>query len=123
MSVQIANGMLVDIDRGPDWYFVRLHPSEVSAIGFAEAIYELIMREQCQRVIIELDELPILKSELVGQLVLLHKRLCTEGGAVRLSGTTDAAQTVLKQSRLADRFPQYANREDAVMGRSSVAPQ
>ena len=121
MSVQIANGMLVDIDRGPDWYFVRLHRSNVSAIGFAEAVYDLITREWCQRVIIELDELPILKSELVGQLVLLHKRLYTEGGAVRLCGASDDTQAVLKQSRLDDRFPQYANRVDAVMGRRHVA--
>jgi hypothetical protein len=55
--------------------------------------------------------------------VRLHKRVTTQGGMVRLCGLSEASQDVLRISRLADRFPAYRNRTDAVMGYRPQQPR
>jgi hypothetical protein len=59
----------------------------------------------------------------VGQLVLLHKRLATHDGVLRLSGVSDGNQNVLRVCRLESRFPQYHTRADAVHGFKPMQPR
>lgn len=116
----------MDLDRGPDWLFVRLRPPAEGIRGefdLAEAVWDTLDQAFCYRLVLELDELPRMQSWVIGQLVLLHKRICTHGGMMRLCGVTDANQQVLRTCRLDDRFPLYANRTAAVMGHRPTQPR
>ena len=123
--LEVAPGWQMDVERGPDWLFIRLHPPH-GASGeppLAENLWSAISQHFTYRVVLELDEVDCLQSYLVGQLVLLHKRLSTHDGMLRLAGISDHNQNVLKACRLEGRFPQYANRTDAVHGHRPTQPR
>ena len=119
MIVEIGSGWTVEIEHGPDWMFGRLHsdaPYDTRGLEFAETIYRLLDQEFGHRLVLEMDDVPHLTSEIVGQLVLLHKRITSRGGLIRLSGLSDANYDVLSSARLAGRFPRFHNRQEAVHG-------
>ena len=118
MAIELGSGWRADLDRGPEWLFVRLHscPESLNNANLAGAIWELLETEFTKRVVLELDELPVLPSHLIGEIVRLHKRVQSRGGMMRLCGLSDANQEVLRINRLAERFPQYRTRYEAVMG-------
>jgi len=116
---ELEYGWSVDIDRGPDWIFVRLCPPPdvlAETPPLAEELWEVLSRNLSHRLVLEMDDVTLLRSELIGQLVLLHKRVHTAGGVMRLSGVSERNQQVLEMARLGDRFPQYPTRHDAVLG-------
>lgn len=118
-TLQQASGWITEVDRGPDWLFVRLcapasRDADVSAL--AEQTWDLMRQHFASRIVLELEDLPLLRSGFIGELVLLHKRVHSQGGIMRLAGLSDANQSVLRMMRLDDRFPQYHNRHEAVAG-------
>jgi anti-anti-sigma factor len=124
--VQIAEGWELDVERGPDWLFVRPHyvsPQATDTPPLAEQIWSILEQNFTNRLVLELDQLPFLHSYLIGQLVWLHKRIHTQGGIMRISGLSTPNQEVLRICQLDGRFPQYPNREDAVMGYRPTQPR
>ena len=124
--VDLAQGWTTEVDRGPDWIFIRLHgPADGEAEGtqLAEMLWDLTQCHMVQRVVLELDEVTLLRSYLVGQLVLLHKRITTHGGVLRLSGLSPANEQVLYAARLNERLPNYHSRSDAVHGHRPMQPR
>lgn len=117
-AVAVDHDWIVRIERGPDWLFVRLAQPEHPHVGcqVAERVWTALQYHMLRRVVLELDELPVLKSELLRELVLLHRRVQAGGGLLRLSGLNEANQAVLATCRLDERFPRYRQRHDAVMG-------
>lgn len=119
MLVDLIPGWTLEMDRGPDWLFIRPIPPKDKhhvEVDLAEAIWERMQQQFCHRVVVEMDQIPLLRSWLIGQIVLLHKRVTAQDGLMRLSGMSDSNQDVLHMVRLDDRFPQYADRGAAVMG-------
>lgn len=119
MLMELAPEWTTDIDRGPDWLFIRPRPprdGDTGEIALAEMIWQKLEQCFCYRVVLELDDVKHLRSWMVGELVRLHKRVTTQGGMLRLCGVSPANQDVLRICRLHDRFPAYRNRTDAVMG-------
>jgi anti-anti-sigma regulatory factor len=117
---QVAPGWLLDVDRGPDWLFIRIARPDQNAADsppLADRIWSLLEESPLRRLVLELDALEILTSYVIGQMVLLHKRIVVEGGLMRISGLSAGNQEVLHMARLDDRFPAYRSREDAVLGR------
>jgi len=109
----------VDVERGPEWLYVRLHgPQDGNAEGahVADRVWSLLQQQFTYRLVLEMDDVDILRSYLLGQLVLLQKRIAMHGGIMRLSGLSDSNRQVLRLSRLDQCFSQYDNRSDAVMG-------
>ena len=107
------------VDRGPDWLFVRLQRPDLNAADappLAAALWELLERHLTHRLVLEMDEVEYLYSDMVGQLVQLHKRLHNAGGVLRICGLSPANQEVLRSLRLDGRLPNYCDREEAVMG-------
>ena len=124
--LELAPGWTMEVERGPDWLFVRVHAPPDSAAektNLAEQLWSLLAQHFTYRVILELDDLPILRSFLIGQLVRLHKRIHTRGGLLRLCGLSDDNQRVLRASRLEPPFPHYRSRADAVMGHRPHQPR
>lgn len=117
--IEIAPGWTAEVERGPDWLLVRLHrPKKRGAIGevdLTESLWALLRQHFTYRLVLELDELPLLRGELLGQLVRLHKRILEHDGVLRISGLSDSNRRLLKTRHLESRFPEYTSRFDAVM--------
>jgi anti-sigma B factor antagonist len=126
MVQEAAPGWGLDLDRGPDWLFVRLRPpqhGDTSEVELAETIWQMMDQSFTHRAVLEMDDIWLLRSWMIGQLVKLHKRIAAEGGLLRLAGLNNSSQEVLRLCRLDDRFPQYDSRSSAVMGRRQTAPR
>jgi anti-anti-sigma factor len=119
----VGSGWDFEVDRGPDWLFIR--PRRLSGVdgnlpgcaaNFAEQVWTLLEQQFTHRLVLEVSEIDRLNSELIGQLVWLHKRIHTHDGLMRVCGLTEAHEDVLHACRLSGHFPRYETREDAVMG-------
>jgi anti-anti-sigma factor len=124
--LETARGWNVSVERGPDWLFIKL-AIESDATGdfsdLAEQIWQVLDQHFIYRVVLEMQGRPLLSSSLLGQLVLLHKRLHTHGGVLRLCGLSVDQQRAIAASRLDARFPAYQNREQAVWGHRPAQPR
>jgi anti-anti-sigma factor len=126
MVLDVVPGWTMDLDRGPDWLFVRLRPpshGDTSEVRLAETLWQMMEQSFNQRIVLEMNEVWLLRSWMVGELVKLHKRVVSGGGTLRLCGMNDANQEVLQIARLDDRFPQYRTRGEAVMGHRPMLPR
>lgn len=126
MLLELAPEWTMDIDRGPDWLFIRLRPphgGDTGEIALAEMIWQKLQQSFCYRVVLELDDVGYMRSWMIGELVRLHKRVISQGGMLRLSGVSPEAETVLRICRLTDCFPAYRNRTEAVMGYRPAKPR
>jgi anti-anti-sigma factor len=123
--VQAAPSVLMDVDRGPDWLFVRPHGSTLNGheSDLAAQVWQLLQQSMSHRLVLELDDLGLLYSSVIGQLISLQKRIHSEGGIMRLCGLSPANQRVLNTCRLSGHFPQFADRTDAVMGHRPMQPR
>ena len=126
MLLELAPDWSLAIDRGPDWMFIRLKPpsgGDTGEIPLAEMIWERMEQSFCCRVVLEFDDVKLLRSWMIGQLVRLHKRVTNQGGMLRVSGLSPANEAVLRICRLDDHIPNYRNRTDAVMGYRPPKPR
>jgi anti-anti-sigma factor len=126
MLLELAPEWAVEIDRGPDWLFIRLRPPagpDAGEVPLAEMIWQRLEQSFCHRVVLELDDVRMLRSWMIGELVKLHKRLTATGGMMRLCGLSETNQEALRACRLDSRFPAYRNRTDAVMGHRPPQPR
>ena len=109
------------VDRGPDWLFVKLHPGDVEPRELADQLWSLANRHFTYRIVLEMEEVEFLPSVLMGQLVMLQKRVLQHDGALRLAGLSDSCREALHICRLDHTLPVFADREDAVLGDSFFA--
>jgi len=124
--VEIVQGWQIDVERGPDWLFVRLHEPDGchdETPQLAEQIWRLLEEHGVYRLVVELDEVSHLPSYLISQLLLLLKRLHGRGGLLRLCGLSPENSEVLSIVGLRDRFPEYPDRSAAVMGHLPHQPR
>jgi anti-anti-sigma factor len=117
----IAPGWELDLQRGPGWLWVKLRcadPDACDSPPLADELWSLLERHFVYRLVLELDEVQLLYSYLLGQLVLLDKRIREHEGLMRLCGISRYNQEVLHVHGLHARFPAYRDLEEAVMGSS-----
>lgn len=117
--LQVAGGWSLEVERGPDWLFVRVAGRDEGAEGdaeLAEHVVQLLKQNLVTRLVLECDGLGHLTSALVGQLVMLHKRIHANGGLMRLCNLSDANYQVLCTMGLDKWFPKYQSRREAVLG-------
>lgn len=121
---ELAPGWEMDVERGPDCLVVRLGKADLEpeeggleeGVALAEQLWNLLQQHFVCRLVLEMDQVPFLSSHLIGQLVLLHKRLYNEGGFLRLCGISEGGRQALAVSRLSACFPDYRDRYEAVGG-------
>ena len=115
----IAPGCELDVERGPDWLLVRvanLDPAETEAPPLADRIWRLLQQHFTYRLVLELDQVALLTSRLIGQLVKLRRRIGEHGGVMRLCGLSEENCEVLRTCCLGDHFALCENRQAAIMG-------
>jgi anti-anti-sigma factor len=122
---QAARGCELDVERGPDWLFVRPHGASLRGheLDLAEQVWGLLEQSMTHRLVLELDDLGPMMSSVIGQLVMLQKRITSQGGLMRLCGLSPSNQRVLAVSRLSGYLPQYNDRTEAVMGERPMQPR
>lgn len=116
----------LEVDRGPDWLFVRVYvPKRFRGEDppLADWIWELVEQHFVYRVALELDDVPLMHSYLLGQLVLLQKRICEHNGVLRICGLSAMNRRVLETHGLGGQLPDYCDRNEAVMGARSLKPR
>ncbi len=111
------------VGRGPDWLFVRIRPDEHRLDDLADRLWTLLNKHFIYRLVLEMDEVDFLPSLLMGQLVVLHKRVLQHEGALRLCGLSPSCTDALHFCRLDRALPSFRCREDAVLGNSIVKPR
>src|SRR3954449_4187999 len=99
MAVHNVDGLELNVDRGPNWLFVKLRtrkalPREVPQ--FAEKLWSISSRHFIYRLVLELEDLEELPSGMMGQLVMLQERLAQCGGALRICGLLAAGGEEVK---------------------------
>jgi anti-anti-sigma regulatory factor len=124
MTVQVLDGLKLNVDRGPNWLFVKLQPKN----GFASELPELADRLMAMaaqhftyRIVLELDELRSMPGAMIEQLRVLHDRLAECGGALRLCGLTAKCAETLRKCDLESVLPNHATRQEAVLGSEIAA--
>jgi len=116
----IAPGCELDVERGPDWILVRVRNLDLvqsDAPPLADHLWQLLQQHFTYRLVLELDDVEVLNSYLVGQLLELYRRIAKHEGVMRLCGLSPYSRQVLHACRLDDRLPPYEDREEALMGR------
>ena len=116
MSQIVSQEGLEVVDRGPDWLFVRMHGVYDPTSELADSIWKLLDQHFIYRVVLEMDEVETLPSQLMGQLVMLHERLAQRGGSLKLCGLKEECEEVLHNCHLDAALPNHATREAAVWG-------
>ena len=111
------------VERGPDWLFVRLRPDQDHLDGVAERLWSLLDKHFIYRLVLEMDEVDFLPSQLIGQLVMLQKRVLQHGGALRLCGLSESCAQALLFCRLDRALPNFECRKDAVRGGTLLKPK
>ena len=121
MAIHNVDGLELNVDRGPNWLFVKLRSKEeaVPAVPqIADKLWSISSRHFIYRLVLELEDLDEMPSGMMGQLVLLQSRLAQCGGALRICGLSPECEEALQSCQLDSALPNHASREAAVMGGS-----
>ncbi|HWB00391.1 MAG TPA: STAS domain-containing protein [Pirellulales bacterium] len=124
--VSMAPGWSVDVERGPDWLFIKLHcePENIwDSPPLAAMIGKLLEQHFTYRLVLECDELSVLHSTLIAELIQLHKRIAAHDGVMRLCGLSEDNRAVIERCRLSTRFPNNCDRAEAVLGSRPAKPR
>ena len=80
-----APSYALHVERGPDWLLVRVKcadPMDLDAVSLAEDIWSLLEQHFTYRLVLELDQVSVLTSHLIAQLLQLHRRLEQRDGVI-----------------------------------------
>ena len=113
----------MEVVRGPDWLIVRVRLEPHEADRFAERIWELVEKHFVYRLVLEMDDIEFMPSVLMGQLVMLQKRLLQHEGSLRLSGLNANCEEALHFCRLDHTLAHFDSRAEAIHGSDSTKPR
>lgn len=114
------------IERGPEWLFVAVDPPDEAGFDappLADMIWNAAQQHRQHRLVLELDRVDLLHSYLIGQLVLIARRVYSSGGLLRLTGVSEMNVQALRCCRLEGTLPIYDDRHAAVLGQAVVKPR
>jgi anti-anti-sigma regulatory factor len=120
----VVDGLELDVDRGPNWLFVKLRSPVAPLVEvpqFADKLWSIASRHFIYRLVLELEELETLPSGMMGQLIVLQERLAQCSGALRICGLSPECEETLHESQLDTALPNHLTREEAVMGSGEYA--
>ena len=116
----IACDWELDVERGPNWLLVKVgaplgNPLEMPPL--VDTLRSLMEEHFTYQLVLELDEIDLLGSELIGELLALDKWIHTRQGVMRLCGLSPHNGEILRRCWLDSFFPAYRDRLEAVLGR------
>ena len=120
----VTEGLDLDVDRGPNWLFVKLQPSRPAvpeSPHVADEVWSISKRHFIYRLVLDLEQLESFPEGMMGQIALLQERLVRQGGALRLCGLSPACEAVVQQCQLDKALPNHPSREAAVLGEPGLS--
>ena len=114
-------GWSIDVDTEQSW--LCLSVSRTGAGGrdrepheteLADTLMNIAGQQANHRLVVEFADGLLFSSLLVGQLVVLHKRVHLSGGSLRLCGLSDFNRETLRLMGVMDRFVLFTDRAAAV---------
>ena len=116
----------LSVNRGPDWLIVKIGPADAPHLQtkeLADHLWALLAQHFTYRLVLEMDEVELLPSEMIGQLVTLERRLEKHGGTLRLCGLSADCQETLRLCSERGRLAAHGSRLDAVLGQHPAQPR
>lgn len=113
----------LEIERGPNWLFVRVHTCHACSDTYsslASRVSTALDQHLVNRVVLELGDAAISCEQLIEELRVLDNWVQHRHGVLRVCGLSGRASYRLHRSPLAQRFPVYHDREEAVWGGTRV---
>ncbi len=111
-----AHVRVQEVDRGPNWLFVRLSQEQVDEPQeLVEELRDICARHFVYRLVLELDRLDSFSQKLGCRLAELDDRLAARGGALRLCGMNSRCEAMLNECRLSRPLHNHIDRHDAVL--------
>ena len=114
-----AAGYEFDVDRGPDWLWVRIRSLQTGSSppgSLAEQIEELVEKHFIYRIVLELHRVPELSSQLIGELVEVARYIRKHDGVLRVCGLSPEGRAMLEMCGLDELCLAYETREEAIVG-------
>jgi hypothetical protein len=110
----------IEVERGPDWLFVRVAGGAVAGQGeITSSVWETIREHGASRVVLELDRVDAVDEALGGAIGELGTRVRDAGGLIRICGLSEPKLSQLRRSAAAASVPHFDTRADAVGGRGA----
>ena len=116
---EIAPGWSLEWQRVGDWLQVHVMCQAGNNLDdppLAENVWSVVQEAALYRLVLDFSQVETLRSYLIGQLVLLQKRICGRGGLIRLSGMSERNRETLHHCRLDDHLPCAGTFDEAVRG-------
>jgi anti-anti-sigma factor len=117
--LSIATGYEFEVDRGPDWLWIRIRCVESGAspvASLADQIESLVEKHFIYRVVLEMQEVCELSSHLIGELVRIDQYILRHDGVLRICGLSPEGRAMLEMCGLDDLCLAYETREEAILG-------
>lgn len=111
----------LEVDRGPNWLFVRVEPTSTDCElkTLADELWEVAARHFIYRLVVELDAVDQLPQTVVEQLLKLRDRLEAAGGAMRICGLSAPCADSIEHYKLPGSLPNHTSRVSAVLANDS----
>ena len=113
-----ACGWDLEVDRGPDWLFVRLKEPEHRARQSAsvkEALWALLEQHFTHRLMLEMDQVKTLNKKLIDELATLNDQINEHGGMMRVCGLKPQHRQLLARHDVG--VAVYADRAHALLSK------
>ncbi len=107
----------VEVEHINDVAVVRLHSKVFDSTNFAEisrTLFNLVDKQGCEKIVMNLGEVEYFFSESVGLLVSLNKRLQGNNVVFRVTNLRDNAIEVLSVAHLLELFDLYDDEQSAM---------
>lgn len=116
--LQLCPGWNATVERGPNCLFVRMEDSDTQpAPGkIAENLWSLMRVHNTNRLVLELDQVRLMRSAFLGELLTLRRTISEGGGVLRLCGLNEDNRRTTRIARIDHVIPLYNTRNDAVRG-------
>jgi hypothetical protein len=116
---EFASPEELEIERGPNWLFVRVHTCHADSdtcASLASRVSAALDQHFVNRVVLELGDAAISCEQLIEELTVLDNWVQHRHGVLRVCGLSGRTSYRLHRSPLAQHFPVYHDREEAVWG-------
>ena len=124
MAVHVVDGLELNVDRGPNWLFVKLRPNKAPRAAvpqLADKLWSISTRHFIYRLVVEVDGKEQLPAGWMEELADLQQRLTECGGALRICGASPDPEQSLASGYLDCALSTSASRVGAVRGSSEFA--
>ncbi|HVU89945.1 MAG TPA: STAS domain-containing protein [Pirellulales bacterium] len=124
--IDVANGWIHGVERGPGWLFIRLNAAPKAKGGaptLADSIWNLAEQHFVYRIVLECDDVQRLTQVEVDELGELRDRLDAHGGVMRLCGLSPTCVDTIENCGMSQVLPHYDGREDAVLAHRPTQPR